>query len=77
VVVIMLCAEINVATSRRLLPRSLLTPSTDDVEPTEADQRVYHLLAQTQRFKGFETVHTEFTTGALRSDRRGPTPTGR
>ncbi len=66
--VIMLCAEINVVTSRRLWPRSLLTPFTDDVELTEADKRVYHLHAQTQRFKGFEAVRTEFSAGPVRAD---------
>ena len=57
---VMLAAEINVVVSRRLWPRALLTPFTDAVELTDADQRTYHLHARTQRFKGFETIETDF-----------------
>jgi membrane protein len=59
-VILMLSAEINVVVHRRLWPRSLLTPFTDNVVLTPADRRVYQLYAETQRFKGFETVTTEF-----------------
>ena len=56
----MLCVEINVVRSRRLHPRSLLTPFTDDVDLTAADQRAYTQYAAAQRNKGFETVDVQF-----------------
>ncbi len=58
--ILMLSAEINVVLHRRLWPRSLLTPFTDNVVLTSADRRAYELYAKTQRFKGFETVTAEF-----------------
>lgn len=58
--ILMLCAEVNVVLHRRLWPRSLLTPFTDNVELTGADKRAYQQYAEVQRFKGFETVTTEF-----------------
>jgi hypothetical protein len=57
----MLAAEVNVVRERRLWPRSLLTPFTDEVELTPADRRAYEMYATAQRFKGFERVTTEFT----------------
>ena len=59
-IILMLSAEINVVLHHRLWPRSLLTPFTDNVVLTAADRRAYELYAKTQRFKGFETVTTEF-----------------
>lgn len=59
-VILMLSAEINVVVHQRLWPRSLLTPFTDNVVLTEADRRSYQRYAEVQRFKGFETVTTEF-----------------
>jgi YihY family inner membrane protein len=58
--ILMLSAEINVVLRHRLWPRSLLTPFTDNVILTAADRRAYELYAETQRFKGFETVTAEF-----------------
>lgn len=58
--VLMLAAEINVVRHFRLWPRSLLTPFTDDVELTSADQRAYDLYAHAQRFKGTQTVLTRY-----------------
>jgi uncharacterized BrkB/YihY/UPF0761 family membrane protein len=52
--------EVNVVLSRRLWPRALLTPFTDDVDLTPADRRAYALYAQSQRHKGFETVTVSF-----------------
>lgn len=49
--------EVNVVLARRLWPRALLTPFTDNVRLTSADRRVYALYAGMQRHKGFETVH--------------------
>lgn len=61
--ILILAAEINVVHERRLWPRSLLTPFTDNVELTAADRRAYAMYAATQRFKGFERVTTEFSDG--------------
>lgn len=58
--VLMISAESNVVAGRRLYPRALLTPFTDDVELTAADRRAYTLYTRTQRFKGFQRVHTTF-----------------
>jgi len=58
--ILMVCAELNVVLHRRLWPRSLLTPFTDNVQLTAADRRAYRQYAEVQRFKGFETVTTEF-----------------
>jgi membrane protein len=55
-----LCAEINVVRVRRLHPRSLLTPFTDDVQLTRGDRRTYAGLATAQRSKGFEDIDVAF-----------------
>ena len=62
----LLCAEVNVVRARRLWPRSLLTPFTDDVELTPADERSYEGLAKTQTTKGFEQVDVTFRPGGRR-----------
>lgn len=53
--------EINVVWDKRLFPRSLLTPFTDDVELTRADRALYAGRARIQRFKGFQDIEVEFT----------------
>lgn len=53
--------EVNVVLDRRLWPRALLTPFTDRVNLTDADQRAYASYAKAQRHKGFETVDVTFT----------------
>jgi len=53
--------EVNVVLARRLWPRALLTPFTDNVELTDADRRAYTSYARAQRHKGFETVDVTFT----------------
>jgi YihY family inner membrane protein len=52
--------EVNVVLARRLWPRALLTPFTDAVDLTTADQRVYTSYARAQRHKGFEEVTVSF-----------------
>ena len=54
--------EINVVLAKRLYPRALLTPFTDDVELTDADRRVYTDYARAQRHKGFERVDVTFAS---------------
>ncbi len=59
-VTVVICSEINVVRARRLYPRSLLTPFTDDVNLTRADQEAYEGYATAQRNKGFEQVDVTF-----------------
>lgn len=54
------CIELNVVLSRRLYPRALLTPLTDTVDLTIADQLAYTHLVQTQSLKGFQNVDVTF-----------------
>jgi uncharacterized BrkB/YihY/UPF0761 family membrane protein len=55
-----ICAEYNAVHARRLWPRSLLTPFTDNVELTPADQRAYTSYARTERHKSFENIDVSF-----------------
>ncbi|MBA2730060.1 MAG: YihY/virulence factor BrkB family protein, partial [Euzebyaceae bacterium] len=57
---LVLCVEINVVHTKRLYPRSLLTPFTDNVNLTGADQRAYSDAATAQGFKGFQAVDVSF-----------------
>jgi len=59
-VVVVLGAEVNVVRGKHLYPRALLTPFTDDVELTPADERAYTSYAKAQRYKGFEQVAVSF-----------------
>jgi membrane protein len=52
--------EINVVRVKRLYPRALLTPFTDNVDLTTADRRSYTDAAVAQRHKGFEQVVVSF-----------------
>ncbi len=67
---VVVAAEVNVVRARRLWPRSLMTPFTDDVELTQADERAYRSYARSERHKGFETVDVRFDR------RRDPAPDG-
>jgi membrane protein len=58
--VTVVAAEINVVAQRKLWPRALLTPFTDNVELTSADKRSYTAYAEAERHKGFETVDVAF-----------------
>ena len=57
---LLLCSQANVVRIRHLYPRTLLTPFTDDVDLTEADQRAYTSYARAQRTKEFESVDVSF-----------------
>lgn len=59
-VMAMFGVEVNVVLARRLYPRALLTPFTDDVELTAADERAYRDYAKAQRHKGFQRVRVTF-----------------
>lgn len=54
------CVQLNVVRSKRVWPRSLLTPFTDNVDLTRADQQTYTDSATAQRTKGFQTVDVDF-----------------
>jgi YihY family inner membrane protein len=56
----MIGLEVNVVLTKRLYPRALLTPFTDAVRLTAADEQVYREYAQAQRHKGFEQVEVTF-----------------
>lgn len=57
---VVLGAELNAVRVRKLYPRSLLTPFTDDVELTQGDRKAYESYAQTEAYKGFERVEVDF-----------------
>jgi uncharacterized BrkB/YihY/UPF0761 family membrane protein len=57
---LLLGVELNVVLERRLWPRALLTPFTDDVDLTPGDQRAYAGYVRAQRHKGFQYVVTRF-----------------
>ncbi len=59
-VIAMIGLELNVVLAKRLYPRALLTPFTDNVVLTEADEQVYREYAKAQRHKGFERVTVTF-----------------
>ena len=58
--VVVLAAEWNVVRTMRLYPRSLLSPFTDAVELTAADEAAYTSQARAQRTKGFEEIDVSF-----------------
>lgn len=59
-VAIVISAEIDVVRYKRLYPRALLTPFTDDVNLTQADRRTYTEIATAQQAKGFQSVTVKF-----------------
>ncbi|MDQ6648765.1 MAG: YihY/virulence factor BrkB family protein, partial [Actinomycetota bacterium] len=69
--VVVLSAEINVVLARRLWPRSLLTPFTDNVSLTPADEAAYSSYADTETYKGFEEVSVQFDPAHRSGSREG------
>lgn len=59
-IMVVLGLEVNVVLRRHLYPRALLTPFTDNVILTEADQAAYAAYAKSQRHKGFQSVEVTF-----------------
>ena len=55
-IIVVLAAEFNVVRSQRLWPRSLLTPFTDDVQLTPADEAAYTAQVESQRSKSFQHI---------------------
>jgi YihY family inner membrane protein len=58
--VIVLCAEYSVVRAKKLWPRSLLAPFTDNAKLTEGDRRAYSSYPMTEKHKDFETVDVDF-----------------
>jgi membrane protein len=58
--VVVFAAEVSVVHHRRLWPRALLTPFTDSVQLTAADERAYTGYAESELHKGFEVVDVGF-----------------
>jgi len=59
-IAVVFCVELNAVRVRRLYPRALLTPFTDSVSLTKADEQAYASYAQAQRHKGFQKIDVEF-----------------
>jgi membrane protein len=59
-VAVVLCVEVNAVRTDRLYPRALLTPVTDHVDLTSADERSYTAQAKAQRNKGFQEIDVRF-----------------
>jgi membrane protein len=71
--VLVLCAEVDVVRVKRLWPRALLTPFTDDVDLTPGDRATYTDAATAQRTKSFESVDVSFDNdGQNATARREP-----
>jgi membrane protein len=58
--VFVIAAEVSVVRVRRLWPRSLLAPFTDNVRLSKGDRRAYRSYAATESFKSFERVRVDF-----------------
>lgn len=71
-VIVIVAAELNVVLHERLWPRSILSPFTDNILLTDADQRAYQNYAQMQQFKAYETIDVAFPESRKRSGRRQP-----
>jgi YihY family inner membrane protein len=74
--VLVLSAELNVVRVKRLWPRALMTPFTDDVDLTHGDRRTYTDAATAQRAKGFESVDVVFENDGQNATARRKPPAG-
>ncbi|HEX3336978.1 MAG TPA: YihY/virulence factor BrkB family protein [Jatrophihabitans sp.] len=59
-VIVVLAVEYNTVRTLGLYPRALLTPFTDAVDLTDADERSYTQQAEATRAKGFQEINVEF-----------------
>lgn len=57
---IVMCAEYSVVRTKKLWPRSLLAPFSEDSGLTEGDRRAYSSYPMTEKHKDFETVDVDF-----------------
>jgi membrane protein len=58
--IVVFAVEYNAVRALKLWPRALLTPFTDDVELTSADEKAYTLQAKGERSKGFQEIDVRF-----------------
>lgn len=58
--IVVFAVEYNVVRAQQLWPRALLTPFTDNVELTDADEAAYSGQAHAARLKGFEDITVTF-----------------
>jgi membrane protein len=58
--IVVFAVEYNAVREMKLYPRALLTPFTDNVQLTKADETAYTDQAQSQRAKGFEEITVTF-----------------
>ena len=58
--VVVFAVEYNAVREMTLYPRALLTPFTDNVQLTAADETAYSDQAQAQRAKGFQEIDVSF-----------------
>jgi YihY family inner membrane protein len=58
--IVVLAVEFNTVRALHLYPRALLTPFTDDVDLTDADEKTYRQQAKAQRAKGFQKISVQF-----------------
>jgi uncharacterized BrkB/YihY/UPF0761 family membrane protein len=69
---VVVCAvEFTTVRAMGLYPRSLLTPFTDDVDLTSADERAYADQAKAQRAKEYEHIGVRFRPEGRRGRRLG------
>jgi YihY family inner membrane protein len=73
---VVLCVELNVVRANHLYPRALLTPFTDNVDLTGADERAYTGYATAQRTKGFESVDVSFDKDGSEQPETEPSDSG-
>ncbi|HEY2296368.1 MAG TPA: YihY/virulence factor BrkB family protein [Jatrophihabitans sp.] len=67
---VVLAVEYNAVRELKLYPRSLLTPFTDHVDLTRADQRAYTGQAKAQQAKGFQDISVTFDKPQKPPDQR-------
>ncbi len=58
--IVVLAVEYNAVRELRLYPRALMTPFTDNVKLTDADEASYTEQAKSQRAKGFQDIDVSF-----------------
>jgi inner membrane protein YhjD len=58
--IVVFAVEYNAVRDMKLFPRALLTPFTDNVQLTDADETAYTDQAQSQRAKGFQDITVTF-----------------
>jgi membrane protein len=58
--IVVLAVEYNTVRSLGLYPRALMTPFTDDVDLTPADEASYTQQAEAARAKGFQEITVDF-----------------